>query len=214
MLRRRNLSLAVAATLVLLAGCGGDDEALETATTTIADASEPPLGMSSGCPDSEPACGDQGLRCPSPASVCVGATTPDCGDDCDVVDTPEALPELCEELTTDALATLDVEMCDVEVCGGALDRDIVRRIIRAHIEELRHCYGVGVCTDPALEGRVVLQLMINGDGLVPWATVQSSTLGDADADSCVVEAALRWKFPKPRGGSSVFVGAPLLLTRG
>ncbi len=210
MLSRLQLSLAVATTLALVAGCSADDDD-NTQGTTVGDvnATERPLGMSSGCPDSDPACGDQGLRCPSPASVCIGATPDDCGEDCDNTDTPETPPvDPCEEL-----AALEVEMCDVEVCSGALDRDIVRRIIRAHLEELRHCYGVGVCANPALEGRAVLQLMVDGDGLVPWATVQSSTLGSVEVERCVVQAARRWEFPKPRGGGQVFASAPLLLTR-
>src|SRR5690606_7250695 len=48
-----------------------------------------------------------------------------------------------------------VRMAKAEVKGN-LDQDIVRRVVRAHINEVRSCYSRGLARDPALAGRVVI----------------------------------------------------------
>ncbi|MCA9718997.1 MAG: AgmX/PglI C-terminal domain-containing protein, partial [Myxococcales bacterium] len=45
---------------------------------------------------------------------------------------------------------------------GALDKDIIRRIVRAHINEVRHCYNQGLSKDPNMKGRVAVQFTIGG----------------------------------------------------
>ncbi len=97
---------------------------------------------------------------------------------------------------------------------GALDKDIIRRIVRAHINEVRHCYNTGLSKDPNLKGRVVVQFTIGPTGKVPSAVVQSSTLKDASVGNCIAKAVRRWKFPKPRGGGNVIVGYPFVLQPG
>ncbi|MCB9750150.1 MAG: AgmX/PglI C-terminal domain-containing protein [Myxococcales bacterium] len=97
---------------------------------------------------------------------------------------------------------------------GALDKDIIRRIVRAHINEVRHCYNIGLGKDPNLKGRVVVQFTIGGSGKVPSAVVQSTTLKDAAVGNCIAKAVRRWQFPKPRGGGSVIVSYPFVLQPG
>jgi hypothetical protein len=45
---------------------------------------------------------------------------------------------------------------------GALDKDIVRRIQRAHINEVRHCYNQGLARNPELRGRPALAARVYG----------------------------------------------------
>ncbi len=98
---------------------------------------------------------------------------------------------------------------------GPLDRDIIRRIVRAHINEVRHCYNQGLATDPELAGRVAIQFKIGSAGKVLEATVASSTLSDHDdaVAACVNGAVKRWKFPKFEG-EEVTVTYPFVLSPG
>ncbi len=97
---------------------------------------------------------------------------------------------------------------------GSLDEAIIRRIMRAHINEVRHCYNQGLARDPKLRGHVRVVFQINAEGTVIGAIVPESTLVDTSVDQCIAKAVQRWKFPKPVGGGTVTVTAPLLLEPG
>jgi len=97
---------------------------------------------------------------------------------------------------------------------GALDKDIIRRIVRAHINEVRYCYNKGLVVDPSLEGRVAIQFTIGPTGKVPVAVVASTTLSDKKVGQCIAKSVKRWKFPKPTGGGVVVVTYPFVLSPG
>jgi len=97
---------------------------------------------------------------------------------------------------------------------GALDRDIIRRVVRAHINEIRHCYNQGLVRDPNLNGRVAVQFTIGPTGSVPVSVVQQSSIKDQNVANCVAKAVKRWKFPKPQGGGNVVVTYPFVLSPG
>jgi len=96
---------------------------------------------------------------------------------------------------------------------GSLDKDLIRRVVRAHINEVRHCYNQGLARDPNLKGRVVIQFDIGPKGTVLNATVQEDTVTDKAIGACVRTALLRWTFPKPVGGV-VTVSYPFVLEPG
>ena len=93
---------------------------------------------------------------------------------------------------------------------GTLDREIVRRIIRRHINEVRFCYEQELATHRALGGRMAVQFTIAGTGQVLASVLQSSTLGNVRVESCAVQAVRRWEFPKPEGGGLVSVTYPFV----
>ena len=97
---------------------------------------------------------------------------------------------------------------------GAIDKDVIRRIVRSHINEVRHCYNQGLTRNPNLKGRVKIQFTIGPTGKVPVAVVQESTIKDRAVANCIAKAVRRWKFPKPRGGGNVVVSYPFLLEPG
>jgi Ca-activated chloride channel family protein len=97
---------------------------------------------------------------------------------------------------------------------GDLDKDIIRRIVRAHINEVRACYNQGLTRNPNLQGRVEIAFSISGKGAVSKASVAQSTLKDASVGSCIASATKRWKFPKPRDGEPVAVKYPYNLSPG
>ena len=95
---------------------------------------------------------------------------------------------------------------------GALDKDVIRRVVRAHINEVRHCYNQGLARDPNLKGRVKIQFQIGGTGKVPMAVIQEDTVKDGKVGRCISKAVRRWKFPRPRDGGMVLVTYPFLLS--
>ena len=97
---------------------------------------------------------------------------------------------------------------------GSLDKEIIRRIIRRHINEVRYCYEQGLVKRPNLAGRAVVQFTIAASGQVLASVMQSSTLGNPQAESCIVNAVKRWEFPKPLGGGLVIVSYPFNLAPG
>ncbi|MEM9453847.1 MAG: AgmX/PglI C-terminal domain-containing protein [Myxococcota bacterium] len=94
---------------------------------------------------------------------------------------------------------------------GALDRDIIRRIVRSHINEVRYCYRQGLAKDPTLAGRVTIELTIDPSGKVPTANVKSTSLSDDEVAECIAKATKRWRFPKPSDGGVAIVTYPFVL---
>jgi TonB family protein len=97
---------------------------------------------------------------------------------------------------------------------GSLDKDIIRRIVRAHINEVRYCYNQGLARDPALGGKVSIRFTVGPGGDVSAATIASSTLADEAVAECIAKAVKRWTFPKPAGGGAVVVTYPFVLEPG
>jgi TonB family protein len=95
---------------------------------------------------------------------------------------------------------------------GSLDKEIIRRIVRRHMNEIRYCYEQSLTTHPHLQGRTVVQFTISGTGQVLASVLQSSTMGVVAVDSCVVNAVKRWDFPAPNGGGVVIVSYPFQFT--
>jgi hypothetical protein len=100
----------------------------------------------------------------------------------------------------------------VATIRGSLDKEIVRRIIRRHINEVRYCYDQALAKKPDLGGRIVAQFTISGDGKVLASVIQSSTLGSPTVELCVANAIKHWEFPKPLGGGLVIASYPFVLT--
>src|SRR4029079_1017190 len=97
---------------------------------------------------------------------------------------------------------------------GSLDKEIIRRIIRRHINEVKYCYEQELTKKPDLGGRIMVQFTIAASGQVISSVLQNSTMGNARVENCAVLAVRRWEFPKPLGGGIVIVSYPFALARG
>ena len=97
-----------------------------------------------------------------------------------------------------------------QVVGG-LDKDLIRRVVRAHINEIRYCYNQGLARDPNLKGRIAVQFQIGATGKVPTAIVSETDMKDKSVGNCIASAVRRWQFPKPPGGGTVIVTYPFVL---
>lgn len=83
-----------------------------------------------------------------------------------------------------------------------LDAASVRRVVRANLGQVRHCYEQALAANPSAEGTVTVQWVIDGDGAVRAAAVEESTVAVPSLGPCVQAAVLRWRFPAVADGAS------------
>lgn len=96
---------------------------------------------------------------------------------------------------------------------GALDADIVGRIVRAHINEVRYCYNEQLKDSPDLRGQVTVQFAIGPEGQIEVATlagVDPEHEGLSALGECAIEYVKRWRFPRPGDGGRVVVTYPFV----
>jgi hypothetical protein len=96
---------------------------------------------------------------------------------------------------------------------GGLDRDQIAAVIERHKGEVIYCYEKGLQVKAGLSGRVSIRWVINGQGIVNGASVESSSLRSAQVEGCIVSHLRTWRFPKPVGGVNVKVSYPFVLKR-
>lgn len=92
------------------------------------------------------------------------------------------------------------EVGKVEVSAGTMDREVIRRVIRSHMKEVKYCYEKELMAHKELEGRVQVKFLIGPMGKVATSLIESSSLRNAGTEQCVAEAVRRWEFPKPPSG--------------
>ena len=106
----------------------------------------------------------------------------------------------------------DVTKANVQ---GALDRDIIRRIVRAHINEVRACYNAELTRDPNAKGTSKIQWTIGPDGKVTELKVEEgSSLNDEGLNACITEKVKGLDFPKPASGEPTTLPFPFNLEPG
>ena len=81
---------------------------------------------------------------------------------------------------------------------GVCDGELIRRVVRAHVNEVRFCFERALQAHPTLSGRVVTRFSVERDGRVSAASVLSSTIA-AGVDRCVAAAIPRWQFARCDG---------------
>lgn len=96
---------------------------------------------------------------------------------------------------------------------GDLDRDLIRRVVRAHIGDVRDCYNAGLVKNAELAGKIAVRFTITAEGKATGASVAESSLADAAVEGCISGAVGRWIFPRP-GEGEVAVVYPFELSPG
>jgi hypothetical protein len=94
---------------------------------------------------------------------------------------------------------------------GSLSKEVIRRVIQRHINEVRFCYEQQLNQRPDLQGRISVQFVISPTGAVQMAAISASDMGSPPVESCVATAVQRWSFPAPEGGGIVVVNYPFVL---
>jgi hypothetical protein len=97
------------------------------------------------------------------------------------------------------------------VVEGSMDKELIRRVIHEHRNQVRFCYESELQRHPGLNGKVTIKFVIQSNGTVSHSGVDSSSLGNANVEGCIVSRVYQWQFPKPKGGGIVQVSYPFLL---
>ena len=97
--------------------------------------------------------------------------------------------------------------------NGDIDKAMIRRVVRGHLNEVRSCYNAGLTKNPNLQGRVEINFVILGNGKVGSSVVTGNGTKSRAVGQCIAKSVKRWKFPR-RGGSTgaVTVKYPFNLT--
>jgi TonB family protein len=93
---------------------------------------------------------------------------------------------------------------------GSLGREAILRGVRQHQAQFKYCYEKQLLKDPTLEGKVTLKFVIAASGKVQEASVEEATLKSEELQGCMLRAARRMVFPKPKGGGVVVVTYPFV----
>ena len=95
---------------------------------------------------------------------------------------------------------------------GSLSKEVIRRIVHRHINEVKFCYEtptgqtsgpVGSCLNQIHH----LRYRSGANGGCCWLDI-----GKPEVENCIAQAVRRWTFPQPEGGGIVIVTYPFMLT--
>jgi MYXO-CTERM domain-containing protein len=92
---------------------------------------------------------------------------------------------------------------------GPHTKDLVRRILRAHINEIRACYNQVLASQPNWAANVRIDFTIAKTGKVTAASLGAGA--EHGIDACIVDRVKKWVFP--RDAAPTTVQAPIWLTR-
>jgi hypothetical protein len=96
---------------------------------------------------------------------------------------------------------------------GAIDPELIRKVIREHASQVRYCYEQQLALNPKLEGKVAIRWQIGPDGRASNTMVDAgaTTLPNEEVQRCIMARIVTWEFPKPRGGGIAIVTYPWVL---
>ncbi|MBL7716677.1 MAG: AgmX/PglI C-terminal domain-containing protein [Bdellovibrionales bacterium] len=104
-----------------------------------------------------------------------------------------------------------IPLANEVMLDGGLDRAAIAATIAKYISQVRACYEQGLKKSAGLAGQVTMAFEISGSGMLNYARVGKSTLGDGGVEGCISNRMMTWQFPKPVGGVNVKVTYPFLL---
>jgi hypothetical protein len=98
---------------------------------------------------------------------------------------------------------------------GAIDPELVRKVIRDHADQVRYCYEQQLTLNPKLAGKVALKWQINADGSASATMIDPGNPIESDGlrhvADCIMSRIRTWEFPKPKGGGMAIVTYPWIL---
>lgn len=93
-----------------------------------------------------------------------------------------------------------------------INRDVVRRVIYVHINQVRHCYQQALSKQPSLAGRLVVIFEINPKGQVDELLIGETALNAPALLQCIGDTMRTWEFPPaPYYSGNVRIVYPFVL---
>jgi len=106
-------------------------------------------------------------------------------------------------------ADISITQSDPEVTGS-MDPELIRRVVRSHLDQLKYCYDNALTRNPKLTGKVSVRWIITEAGTVASSNVVGTTTNTPELDRCIAGRVLTWIFPKPKGGGVAVVTYPFV----
>ncbi len=98
---------------------------------------------------------------------------------------------------------------------GAIDPELIRKVIRDHADQVRYCYEQQLTLNPKLTGKVAIRWQINSNGFSSNTVIdRTNTTADGALEKvaeCIMSRIVTWEFPKPKGGGMAIVTYPWIL---
>ncbi len=82
---------------------------------------------------------------------------------------------------------------------GGLSKEQILKVVQSHAAAIQFCYEKELQRFPHLAGKVTIDWKVDLEGRVMLGKVNSSSLGNPSAESCMVRQVKNWQFPKPNG---------------
>lgn len=92
---------------------------------------------------------------------------------------------------------------------GGMSREMVKRVIDQHLQEITYCYETALMSNPGILGRIVFEWKILMDGSVGEIRIAASSINSHEIHDCIKSAIRSWRFPKPVG-TEVIVSYPFV----
>ena len=91
------------------------------------------------------------------------------------------------------------------IIDGDLDKAIIKRYIKRHVEKIAYCYEKQLLARPGIAGSIAVQFLIAPNGSVQSANGSGF---DGEVASCVAGVVKSISFPAPKSGGAVQVNYP------
>jgi hypothetical protein len=96
----------------------------------------------------------------------------------------------------------------VKIRGG-MSREVVKRVIEQHLDEITYCYETALISNPSIKGKITMEWKILMSGAVGEVRIKSSTVKSPAIYGCIKSAIKSWQFPQPVG-NEVVVSYPFI----
>jgi hypothetical protein len=116
-------------------------------------------------------------------------------------------PGPCKTTTNPTNEPDPVPTCDGAAC---MDRELIRKVINGHRDQIRFCYELALQQTPSLAGKVSVQFAVGIAGGVGAARVADSTARSETLSDCLVSRVRTWQFPVGKQGTAYRVTYPFV----
>ncbi len=99
------------------------------------------------------------------------------------------------------------------VIMGALDRSVIDSYIRRNLAKIKWCYEKELAKNEGINGRIVINFTITGNGSVSTSKVHRTTMGNDSVENCIASTVRQIRFPSPKGGGIVVVTYPFVFKK-
>lgn len=121
-------------------------------------------------------------------------------------------PGPCKQRVEPTIVTEAPFSCTPDGSGAVscMDKDLIRKVIASHRDQVRFCYELALQESPALAGKVAVFFAVGQGGAVEAARVAQDTAGSAKLSECLTSRVRTWQFPVGRGSGGYRVTYPFL----